>query len=330
MERQPTIYDVAREADVSRQTVSNVVNSPDRVRPETRDRVLAAISRLGYQPHASARRLRLQRSGTIGVRIDQWINGISGSVLDRFLHNLTEQADARGIRVLLYTAHSPEHELQQLMRLFDGALVDGIVITGTSHGDPRIKWMLREGHPFVSFGRPWGEDPATRSQHRWVDVDGSEGIYQATHHLVAQGARRVGFIGWPSPSGTGDDRRSGWVRGLQDAGLTPAYEAAGVDDPETGARGARELAGRHDVDAIVCASDSLALGASGVVGDRLPVVGFDNTPVSSALGFSSVDQPLDLVAAAVLDSMERAVAGQAIGDDEHGVLVMPRLVLRGA
>ncbi|WP_235559205.1 LacI family DNA-binding transcriptional regulator, partial [Microbacterium sp. Leaf351] len=93
MHSQPTVIDVAAAAGVSRQTVSNVLNSPEIVRPETRERVERAIQELGYLPHASARRLRTRRSSTIGIRLDHLAaDGISGSVLDRFLHALTEQA----------------------------------------------------------------------------------------------------------------------------------------------------------------------------------------------------------------------------------------------
>lgn len=126
MSNQPTVLDVGRVAGVSRQTVSNVINSPELVRPATREKVQAAIAELGYRPHASARRLRTQKSGTLGIRLDPMTNGISGSVLDRFLHALTEQADRRGLRVMLFTATGPEDEIRQFGRLRDGADVDAL------------------------------------------------------------------------------------------------------------------------------------------------------------------------------------------------------------
>ncbi|MDQ1513494.1 MAG: hypothetical protein QOC59_1336, partial [Microbacteriaceae bacterium] len=70
MRRLPTVTDVATAAGVSRQTVSNVLNSPAIVRAETRERVERVIAELNYRPHASARRLRTRLSETIGVRLD--------------------------------------------------------------------------------------------------------------------------------------------------------------------------------------------------------------------------------------------------------------------
>src|ERR1700710_989397 len=147
----PTVIDVGRIAGVSRQTVSNVINSPELVRPATREKVEAAIAQLGYRPHASARRLRTRKSATIGIRLDPMTNGISGSVHDRFLHALTEQADARGLRMLLFTATDPQDEIRQFQRMHEGADVDAFVLTSTFFDDPRTEWLIQHGVPFVTF-----------------------------------------------------------------------------------------------------------------------------------------------------------------------------------
>ncbi|GIT78963.1 alanine racemase [Leifsonia sp. LS1] len=341
MGSQPTVSDVADAAGVSRQTVSNVLNAPEVVRPATRERVQDAIVRLGYRPHASARRLRTQKSSTIGIRLDPITqDGISGSILDRFLHALTEQADRKGLRVLLFTADSPDDEIRQFRRLSDAADVDGFVLTSTFHGDPRTEWLIEHGQPFVTFGRPWGIDDMTDPEHLWVDVDGRSGLRDATAHLLQHGARRVGFLGWPDGSGTGDDRRAGWLEAMRDAGTVPeadlpALQAIAEDGVTFGAEAMRRLevaAGAEGVDAVVCTSDSLALGALTVVGTRVPVVGYDNTPVAASLGYSSVEQPLEEVAGGVLELLTgvhggRVTAGSDLSDPRHR-LVAPRLVVR--
>ena len=117
MARMPTVDDVALAAQVSRQTVSNVMNAPGIVREQTRTRVQEAIDRLGYRPHASARRLRTRKSSTIGLRLDPLRDGISGAVLDRFVHKLAEQADARNLRVLIFTADGVDDEVAHIRRL---------------------------------------------------------------------------------------------------------------------------------------------------------------------------------------------------------------------
>jgi DNA-binding LacI/PurR family transcriptional regulator len=326
MAKLPTVTDVGLAAGVSRQTVSNVLNAPDLVAPATRERVLSAIADLGYRPHASARRLRTARSSTLGVRLDPVTDGISGSVLDRFLHALTEQADARGLRILLFTATDAEDEIRQFTRLRDGADVDAFVLTSTFVGDPRTDWLIAQEVPFVTFGRPWGiadfDDPA----HAWVDVDGFAGLAASTRHLVSLGHARVAHLGWPEGSGTGDDRRAGWRSVMGHADALVLY----AEDSVPSARAAVEsfLASGASVDAFACSSDSLALGALLATGGGVPVVGYDNTPVSAALGFSSVEQPLAAVARGALDLLLGTLPGGDPAASSRHRLETPSLVIR--
>ena len=330
--RLPTVSDVARAAGVSRQTVSNVLNSPEIVREATRSRVSAAIAELGYRPHASARRLRTRRASTIAVRLDPFAGGISGAVLDRFLHALTEQAEARGLSVMLYTATDGDDEIRQFQRLVDGAVVDAFVLASTYFGDPRTEWLIEHGQPFVTFGRPWGIADLADPLHFWVDVDGRAGVAEATRRLLADGARRIGFLGWPAGSGTGDERRAGWAAALGEAGVAePARRALAVESEESvgAARAAtrRLVAQASDLDALVTASDTLALGALIETAGALRVVGFDNTPVAEAIGFSSVDQRVDEVATATLELLELVDRSEA-GDPRSHRLIVPDVIMR--
>ncbi len=337
----PTVDDVARLAQVSRQTVSNVLNSPDIVRPETRERVQNAIGELGYRPHASARRLRAGSSSTIGIRLDPMSNGISGSILDRYLHALTEVADARGMRVTLFVATDVDDEIRHYERLRADADVDAIVLTATQYDDPRIAWLARERIPFVAFGRPWGADDLDDPTRLWVDVDGQAGVNQATRHLIGRGLTRIGYLGWPAGSGTGDDRRRGWETAMTDA-FGPAERDDLVTVAEEGVPSARIAIERlfrdgTGLEGLVCASDSLALGAMMAVREaghpHFPVIGFDNTPVASAVGLSSVDQRLGDVAAATLELL-MGPSGQRVlphGFDSREAnhrLITPQLVVR--
>lgn len=344
MAQLPTVQDVARRAGVSRQTVSNALNNPEIVRPETRERVEAAVRELGYRPHASARRLRTRTSSTIGIRLDPLPRGISGAIQDRFLHALTEQAAARGFRVTLFTAQDPHDEIDQYRSLRDGADVDAFVLTSTISDDPRIDWLAKERIPFVSFGRPWGAAELSDPERLWVDVDGRVGTALATEHLIGRGLRRIGFLGWPAGSGTGDDRRAGWRQTMrQEApGLTEGeLDELSFDTVEAvaAARVAveRRLAAGLDLEGLVCVSDSVALGAMMAVREaglpHFPVMGFDNTPVAQAVGLSSVDQRLDEVATGVLDLLlgatGRRVLPHGSGADPLGHrLITPQLVVR--
>lgn len=338
MAKPPTVEDVARVAGVSRQTVSNVLNSPGIVREHTRERVTAAIHELGYRPHVAARRLRMQRSSTIGIHLDPYAGGISGVVLDRFVHALTERASERGMRMLVYAARSPEEEIAQLADLIDGGEIDAVVITGTFHGDMRTAWLAERALPFVAFGRPWTPPGQAAPQHPWVDVDGAAGTRAATDHLLNAAGTRVAFLGWPAGSGTGDDRERGWREAMDAASSSSRVRVVSEEGVAAGRAVFAEVLRENPaaLDGVVCASDSLAIGAHLAAVDggvpALPVIGFDNTPAVEALGLSSVEQLPEMVARGALELLMgptgNAVASQDPGSSSAHVLVEPRLILR--
>jgi DNA-binding LacI/PurR family transcriptional regulator len=339
MSAKVTIATVARRARVSRQTVSNVINAPHLVREETRARVRAAIDELGYRASQAARQMRTGRSRLIAARIEPARDGINGSVFDRFLHGLTEAAAVDGYRVVLYTAANDAGEIAACDELLASHDLDAFVLTSTHHGDPRTSWLAERDVPFVTFGRPWAAaDPQPTHAHPWVDVDGRAGTAEATARLLAAGHRRVGFLGWPAGPGVGDDRRAGWAQTLTAAGVAPTGLETSTEDRVTdGVRAARELMARPDPPtALVCVSDSLALGAlQGAPGT--PVIGFDDTPVAHAVGLTSVSQPL---AEAAVECMRLLVGLLDRPGAEHpsvlpaarhqSVLLRPRLVIRSS
>ena len=315
-----TIATVAARAGVSRQTVSNVLNVPHLVREETRERVLEAINVLGYRTNQAARLMRTGRSHLLAVRIEPTHDGINGSVLDRFLHGLTEAAAPAGYRILLYTAADAQAEIATYDELLATYELDGFVLTSTHHGDVRTSWLAERGVPFVTFGRPWGAPDS----HPWVDVDNATGTAAATKHLLDAGHRRIGFIGWPEPSGVGDERRAGWA-GAVGADL-PELARATVDGLAEGEAAARDLLSISDPPtALVCASDSLAAGAYGVAPPGIAVTGFDDTAVARVLGLTSVAQPLAEAAARCVDLLAGVLGG---GTPPGPVLLPPSLVIR--
>jgi DNA-binding LacI/PurR family transcriptional regulator len=299
-----TLESVAREARVSRQTVSNVLNAPHLVRDDTRARVRAAIDDLGYRPSHAARQMRTRRSHVLAVRIEPLRDGVNGVVLDQFLHALTDRAQDVGYRLMLFTAPDDPGEIQAYEELTTSLDLDGFVLTSTHHGDVRTAWLTEHDVRFVTFGRPWGAE----HRHAWVDVDGAFGTAAAVDHLVAVGHRDIAFVGWPVGSGSGDDRCTGWRRAMRAHGLVVSGREVRVEDRVESGRSAADAlldtATGARPTAFVCASDSLALGVRDAVigrgltpGVDVGVVGFDDTPVARATGLSSVAQPLVAVAA---------------------------------
>lgn len=328
-----TLGSVADRAGVSRQTVSNVINTPGIVAADTAAKVKAAIDELGYRPHRAARQLRTRRSQILALRVEQ-SNRIG--VLDHFLHALTDAATALDHRVMLYTAVDDGEEIGAFDELIERWDIDGFILTDTHRGDSRPDHLAAAGVPYVSFGRPW--DPA--GHHPWVDVDGAAGTRSATEHLIANGHRRIAFLGWPEGSGVGDDRLSGWRSVMAANDLAVDRIARCHNDLTEGRRATASVLDGPAGDgstgeaptALVCVSDALALGAMAELAARglrpgadIAVIGFDDTDVAEVVGLTSLAQPLAEVAAHCVRMLLDQVAGHP---SPPPPLLVPRLVVR--
>ncbi len=321
-----TLLDVAAAAQVSRQTVSNALNHPHRLTPQTLQHVQAHIDALGFQPNRAARSLRRQRANAVGFQIaGQGTRGFP-NVLDPFLAALTESVQKADAHLVTFVCEDAD-TLTVYETLLSTQVVDGFVLSQTTHDDPRAAWLQEHNVPFVSFGRIW-DDPSVTA---WVDVDGQAGTAAAVNHLRAQGYRRIGWVGWPDGSPVGDDRRAGWLRSCADLGQECAVLAVEtVHDPLATAQAAGPLIDRLEPgDAVVCVSDVVAVGVTFALSERglrpgvdIGVVGFDDSEFAMTFRLSSVRQPLATIAGLLTRMLEAPETPQ------QGVVVQPVLVAR--
>ncbi len=329
----PTLADVAELAGVSRQTVSNAVNNPDLLRPDTLARVIDAIDELGYSPNRAARNLRTRTSHLIGLRFAPVQEGTANATMDRFVHSLVETSSAAGYHVLLFPGDplDPTAGYDALLR---ATAVDAFVATDTYLGNPQAAWLEARRAPFVAFGRPW-DNPEAR--HPWVDVDGAAGAELATQHLIERGHRRIAWIGWRKEQLIGEDRRAGWTRAMRANGLSTTGLASRSDDTVGSGREASSvLFDEAQPTGFVCASDTLAMGVLHTLADRglvagrdAAVVGFDDSQVAQVVppGLTSVRQPLEEVAVEIVRALEGLLTHPATRTG--GVLLSPELIVRG-
>ncbi|MGW9030203.1 LacI family DNA-binding transcriptional regulator [Streptomyces sp. NPDC055722] len=337
----PTLVDVARAAGVSRQTVSNVINAPERVRSETRERVELFIARLGYQPNRLAQALRANTSRMIGYRIEPPTADALDPFHDRLLHSLAEAARAADRHLLLFPADDAAAEIEVCRRLHRSAGVEAFVLYGIDARDPRPRALLDLGVPFVAFGRT----AQGSEEYAWVDVDNSSGIAAAVNHLVHRGHQRIGYVGLKPEVNVGDQRARGWHAAIDRQGLPSnchAQVVCGQDTVPAGMQMAFALLERSDPPtAIVAASDTLAVGAMRAaqrwgleVGRDLAVVGFDDSPTAAALDLSSIRQPMaeigQQIVAALLDSTPAMAGDLGTTRGSGGRLLTPTLVVRSS
>lgn len=323
-----TIHDVARVAGVSRQTVSNAVNNPERVSPDTLERVLATIDDLGYHASSSAQSLRSRRAGAIGLELHTL--GSHNATTAPVLTALSVRAASHDCHVVPFGSASGSPMLEGYRAMWARRLVDSFIVTETHHGDPRPPWLEKHGIPYASFGRVWDDPTFTR----WVDVDGAGGTRAAVEHCVDAGYRTIGFLGWPVGSVVGDDRRAGWTTACEAAGAdVHGPEAVAEQDLEAALAAAGPLVDALSPgDAVVCVSDVLALGVHQALvrrglepGRDIGVVGFDGSETARMHHLTSVVQPFDAIAEESLRLVRGALEGAA--QPVEGSLLLPALRL---
>ena len=325
-----TLEQVAAHIGVSRQTVSNALNAPHRLHPDTLERVRAAIDELGYRPNRNARGLRTRSSGLIGYRMTPRNRGVLTPLMDDFLHALCAAAEARDRHVLLFTAPLGDEGLSVYADLLAQRAVDAFVLAETVVGDPRPGWLAERGVRFAAFGRTWGPEEAGP----WVDVDGAHGMAQVVEHLYSLGHRRIGFLGWREGDGVGDDRLRGWKVAAEGFALSTedSLVVRGANTIDAGRSGAAALLDSEDPPtALVAVSDAVALGALALLAERgipagtgVAVTGFDDSPLAAATlpGLTSVRQPVERIAVQVLSLLDN--------QSTNGSLLRPELVVRAS
>lgn len=328
----PTIEDVARHAGVSRQTVSNTLNAPDRVKPDTLERVREAINFLGYRANRNARNLRTRTSRAVAYRIPPLATHLN-SVMDTFLHELTYAVESIGCHVLLFASTDTDEEMATYWELSAQSAADGIVFSGTERNDPRAELLTERGMPFVSFGRTWGT-----GSHSWVDVDGRAGTRLAIEHLLARGHRRFAWLGTTDTSPVNDERELGVRETLQNSGVPAAdlHVLRLADDANADRIAIGELLdAKNAPTAFVSLSDLQAITVLGELearnltpGRDAAVIGFDDSPVAAYAGggLSTIRQPITAVASEIARLLAAQLADPSAPTE--GILLQPELIVR--
>ncbi|MEU5697584.1 LacI family DNA-binding transcriptional regulator [Streptomyces aurantiacus] len=330
--RPPTIHDVAREAGVSRGTVSRVLNGGHYVSPTAQEAVNAAIRRTGYVVNRHARSLITGRSDSIGFLLtepqERFFEDPNFNVL---LRGCTQALAAHDIPLLLMLAGT-EDERRRITRYITAGHVDGVLLVSSHSGDPVAEQLRDAGVPLVMCGKPIG----VGSKISYVAADDRDGARDMVRHLVSLGRRRVGMVTGPLDTPGGVERLAGYREVLTEAGidLDERLVASGDYSRASGEAGAELLLERApDMDAVFVASDLMAQGVLSTLhraGRSVPgdvaVGGFDDSSaaVASSPELTTIRQPYDRISS----EMVRVLIAQIGGDDPAAVILPTELVKR--
>lgn len=277
-----TIYDVAREANVSMATVSRVVNGNPNVKPTTRKKVLEVIDRLEYRPNAVARGLASKKTTTVGVIIPD----ISNVFYAELARGIEDIATMYRYNIILSNSDQNEAKEIELLDTMYGKQVDGIVMMSENVSEAILDKMSHSPSPIVLAGSV--EDS---KQIPAVNIDYVQAAYEAVKKLIDNGHKRIAFVSGPFTSTINKEHKFvGYQKALEEAGiaLDDNLVLAAEDSYDSGMEDfthANELA--DPPTAYFTGSDELAIGiihaaqdAGKSVPDDIEVISFENSKLA--------------------------------------------------
>lgn len=267
--------DVARQAGVSHQTVSRVLNGHPNVSRQTRATVLAAIRDLGYRPNAAARTLVTGRTNVLGViSFDTTLYGPAS-----MLYSIERAAHPSYSVAIASLAGLDRRSLTEAVEQFLGQAVDGIIVIAPETAAVDALTELAADIPLVAVGC------GIRAPLPSVAIDNLSGAAQATRHLLDLGHETVYHVGGPESWLDAQERLEGWRQALRTAGAPEPGLLRGDWSARSGYEIGHRLAAMPEVSAVLCGNDQMALGllrALAEHGRQVPgdvsVVGFDDIP----------------------------------------------------
>ncbi|MCB8962473.1 MAG: LacI family DNA-binding transcriptional regulator [Ardenticatenales bacterium] len=278
-----TIFDVAKEAGVSYSTVSRVVNNFQFVKPETRERVQAAMDKLGYVANLSARSLAGGRSQMIGMLLYDF----ESSYQVEIVRGIDAEAAALDYDLTLHTTHHRRQKESTLVARLTQVGVDGLLIVLPRNLTAYVADLNVRHFPYVLIDHA-GTDIAGNT----VKAKNYDGAIAATRYLLELGHRHISFVQGTATIDSASERLAGFRAAMSAAGLAtpPDYIQPGDFSRQAGAAAAANLLALPvPPTAILAASDDCAFGAIATLlaaGLRVPedvsVVGFDDIPEAVA------------------------------------------------
>ncbi len=329
----PDIHQVALEAGVSIASVSRALHNPERISKATRERVLAAASKLGYQPNRLGQRLRKGKAELVGVVLPTPAGQFGSPFFLELLAGIGEGLKSSGLELIVTACPPGPEELQTYRKLIEGRRVDALIVTRTRRIDERILYLLQRQIPFVSHGRS-----EIAQAFAYLDMDAERGFLEAGKYLIQFGHRRIALINAPMELNLSHHRLAGYQAALEQAGVAfdPSLVSTSALDEQAGHDATlRLLEQATPPTAILCVNDQVAFGAMHALRERglragrdVSVIGYDDVSHArfSVPPLTTLHQPARAAGSRLAHLLLERIAGVAVENLQE--IWQPTLVLR--
>jgi len=316
--REATIKDVAHEAGVSAMTVSRVINGKANVKPETRDRIQKAITKVNYVPNIGARLLGGRRTYQFLMLYNNPNVGWMGKLLIGAMNSCRKigyHLSIEGVGEFEDEKAGPDIDAEEVAQLIDRSRVDGIILPPPICFNQDVLDVInKQGIPCVRMaGTPLGGIDLR------VTIDNCAAGHDITNHLISLGHEDIAIIKGPDLFVASALRFEGYAQAMREHGLTvrDSNITTGSFDVQSGYTCARKLLRqKHRPTAIFASNDEMAAGALAAaqelkisVPERLSVAGFDDAPIAHSVWpkLTTIRQPLRAMGEQAVMLLERYV-----------------------
>ena len=322
-QKRATLHDVAREAEVSYQTVSRVINNHENVSAKTRSRVLKAIEKLDFRVNRAAQIMQTKRSNTIEAVLFY-------SGFNLFIYEMARATQQAGYHFVISAI--TEAEFENTLESAASRFVDGLILIPNKPMTEDYEQLaeLCNGIPFVQVGARLGALLPS------VLYEQKQGARMATEHLIRLGHRKIAEISGPLQNHDGSDRHVGWQTTMRENGLDADLSVEGNYSLEGGYRGMKQLLNSgEDFTAVFIGNDSMAIGAHTAlreeglrVPDDVSMVSFDDIPEAAHFvpGLTTIRQDFQLLGRLAVEYVLSMVDNP--DTPIHQRVLQPELIIR--
>jgi LacI family transcriptional regulator len=334
MKNKATIKDIARLANVSHTTVSRALNDKSRIRNETKEKILAIVRQLNYQPNFIARGLVMRRTRTLGLIITT----IANPFYTELALGIESTARSLGYNIILSFTHSDLVIEKESIDMLRSKGVDGMIFSSAHMDDPNIVRLAEEEFPVVMVNRRTYH-PMVKGKVDYVGVDNILGGHLAVEHLIKLGHQKIGVMGGSSESSVGFERLEGGKRAMEAYGMKPMtqYFLEGDFLKKSGYQGGMRFLEMGDPpSAIFATNDYMALGVyqafveKGLkVPEDVAIVGFNDIEFTAMKGveLTTVGQKKYEMGALAVKALVEKIEGERTGPTKE-IFLEPELVIR--
>ncbi|UOQ94155.1 catabolite control protein A [Halobacillus shinanisalinarum] len=326
-----TIYDVAREANVSMATVSRVVNGNPNVKPATRKKVNDAIERLGYRPNAVARGLASKKTTTVGVIIPD----ISSIFFAELARGIEDIATMYNYNIILSNSDQNKDKELHLINAMLGKQVDGLVFMGGKITEDHVREFKNASVPIALAATvdETGETPA-------VNINYEQAAYEAVQLLLSHNNERIAYVSGAENTEINNQKLEGYKRALRDHNQTVSEDLIITGDYsyDSGIEAFEQLWELTEKpSAVFVAADEMALGVIHGAQDQglkvpedIEVFGFDNTRLATMVRptLSTVVQPMYDIGAVAMRLLTKFMNKEEV--EEQSVTLPHRIIERNS